>query len=57
MMPYVRKIRDAVATHVATLPVPYRTTSEEPHQSLTEKDVNCTCIGRRSFPVALDPFK
>jgi hypothetical protein len=26
MMPYVRKIRDAVATNVAALPVPYRTT-------------------------------
>ena len=40
-MPYVRKIRDAVATHVAALPVPYRTTEEEPtFQSLTEKDMN-----------------
>ena len=60
MMPYVRIIRDAVATHVAALPVPYRTTSEEPtFQSLTEKDVNCAyCIpDGRSFPVALDPFQ
>ena len=59
-MPYVRKIRDAVASHVAALPVPYRTTIEEPtFQSLTEKDVNCAhCIpDGRSFPVALDPFQ
>jgi betaine-homocysteine S-methyltransferase len=59
-MPYVRIIRGAVATHVAALPVPYRTTSEEPtFQSLTEKDVNCAyCIpDGRSFPVALDPFQ
>ena len=60
MMPYVRIIRDAVAIHVAALPVPYRTTMEEPtFQSLTEKDMNCAhCIpDGRSFPVALDPFQ
>jgi betaine-homocysteine S-methyltransferase len=52
MMPYVRKIRDAVATHVAALPVPYRTTIEElTFQSLAEKDMNCVhCIPHgRSF--------
>jgi methionine synthase I (cobalamin-dependent) len=59
MMPYVRKIRDAIAVHVAALPVPYRTTKDEPtFQSLTEKDVECAhCLPEgRSFPVALDPF-
>ena len=52
MMPYVRIIRDAVAIHVAALPVPYRTTSDD-------KDVNCAyCTpDGRSFPVALDPFQ
>ena len=60
MMPYARKIRDAVATHVAALPVPYRTTAEEPtFQSLTEKDMTCACCipDGRSFPLALDPFQ
>ncbi|HEV3042833.1 MAG TPA: homocysteine S-methyltransferase family protein [Roseiarcus sp.] len=59
MMPYVRKIRDAVAVQVAALPVPYRTTKDEPtFQSLTEKDVECAhCLPEgRSFPVGLDPF-
>ncbi len=60
MLPYVRKIRDAVAVHVAALPVPYRTTEKEPtFQSLTEKDADCAhCLPEgRSFPVALDPFQ
>jgi betaine-homocysteine S-methyltransferase len=60
MMPYVRRIRDAVAVHVAALPVPYRTTEKEPtFQSLTEKDPDCLhCLPNgRSFPVALDPFQ
>jgi betaine-homocysteine S-methyltransferase len=60
MMPFVRKIRDAVAVHVAALPVPYRTTKDEPtFQSLTEKDADrAHCIpDGHSFPVALDPFQ
>ena len=60
MLPYVKEIRAAVKTHVAALPVPYRTTPEEPtFQSLTEKDMNCAhCIpDGRPFPVALDPLQ
>ena len=60
MLPFVKEIRAAVKTHVAALPVPYRTTPEEPtFQSLTERDAQCAhCIpDGRPFPVALDPFQ
>ena len=60
MLPYVKEIRAAVRTHVAALPVPYRTTPEEPtFQSLTERGAQCAhCIpDGRPFPVALDPFQ
>jgi betaine-homocysteine S-methyltransferase len=60
MLPFVKEIRAAVKTHVAALPVPYRTTLEEPtFQSLTERDAQCAhCIpDGRPFPVALDPFQ
>jgi betaine-homocysteine S-methyltransferase len=54
MLPEIAKIRRAVACHVAALPVPYRTTPEEPtFQSL--RDPGCSCIpGEQPFPVALD---
>jgi betaine-homocysteine S-methyltransferase len=56
MLPLLRRIRDTVDGHVAALPVPYRTTSDEPtFQSLTDPD--CDCVpGDRPFPTALDPF-
>ena len=42
--------------HVAALPVPYRTTPEQPtFQSLSDPGCNCLPDGR-PFPVALDPF-
>lgn len=51
-----KKIRAAVACHVACLPVPYRTSNEQPtFQSL--KDPGCDCLpSDRPFPTALDPF-
>ncbi|MGE3845072.1 MAG: homocysteine S-methyltransferase family protein [Vicinamibacterales bacterium] len=53
MMPMLRAIRSAVKCHVAALPVPYRTTPQEPSfQALTD---TC-CPGVRPFPVGLDPF-
>jgi betaine-homocysteine S-methyltransferase len=54
MLPELAKIRSAVSCHVAALPVPYRTTPEQPtFQSL--RDPGCSCIpGDRPFPVALD---
>ncbi|HIG48441.1 MAG TPA: homocysteine S-methyltransferase family protein [candidate division Zixibacteria bacterium] len=56
ILPYMERIRRAVSCHVAALPVPYRTTSEQPtFQSL--QDPTCDCIpGDRPFPTALDPF-
>jgi betaine-homocysteine S-methyltransferase len=51
MLPLVERIRAAVACAVAALPVPYRTTKDQPtFQSLRAAD------GTRTFPLALDPF-
>ena len=56
MLPAIEQIRQAVSCHVAALPVPYRTTPEQPtFQSL--RDPACDCLpDGRPFPVALDPF-
>jgi betaine-homocysteine S-methyltransferase len=56
IMPGLKRIRAAVSCHVAAMPVPYRTTEEQPtFQSL--HDSCCGCIPEdRPFPVALDPF-
>ena len=56
MLPAIERIRKAVSCHVAALPVPYRTTPEQPtFQSLTDPACHCLPEGR-PFPVALDPF-
>jgi len=53
MMPLLREIRAAVKCDVAALPVPYRTTAEQPSfMSLTDP----CCGNARAFPVGLDPF-
>jgi betaine-homocysteine S-methyltransferase len=53
IMPLMRQIRAAVKCHVAALPVPYRTTPEQPSfMSLTDP----CCGNARAFPVGLDPF-
>ena len=53
-MKYLDEIRKNVSCHVAALPVPYRTTEEEPG-FLNISDHNCNCIpGNNAFPVALD---
>jgi betaine-homocysteine S-methyltransferase len=56
MLPVIAQVRKAVSCHVAALPVPYRTTPEQPtFQSL--HDPACGCIPEnRPFPTALDPF-
>ncbi len=56
MLPLIARIREAVDVHVAALPVPYRTTAEQPSfQSL--RDPGCDCLpDGRPFPTALDPF-
>ena len=51
LLPMLERVRAAVDCHVAALPVPYRTTPEQPtFQSLRDAD------GRRGFPIALEPF-
>ena len=53
-MKLLEKIRENVSCHVAGLPVPYRTTEEEPG-FLNQTDHECDCIpGGNAFPVALD---
>lgn len=54
MLPLIREIRESVDVAVAALPVPYRTTPDEPtFQSLT--DPSGPGDGK-PFPTALDPF-
>jgi betaine-homocysteine S-methyltransferase len=56
MLPLLERIRNTVQGHVAALPVPYRTTDEQPSfQSLRDPDCNCL-PDDRPFPTALDPF-
>ena len=51
MMPYLRQICAAVTIPIAALPVPYRTTTEQPcFQKLKRSDAGM------AFPVSLDPF-
>jgi len=56
MLPLLAGIRRTCKGHLAALPVPYRTSPQEPtFQSLT--DPGCTCLpGGKSFPTGLDPF-
>jgi len=52
MLPLLKEARDAVKCQIAALPVPYRTTSEQPTmQSLRDPKSNI-----RPFPTALDPY-
>lgn len=56
MMPLLTQIRSAVDCHVAALPVPYRTTDDQPtFQSLRDTHWHGEDTGR-PFPIALDPF-
>ena len=53
-MKLLPEIRKKVSCHVAALPVPYRTTEEQPG-FLNQQDPGCDCIpGGNAFPVALD---
>jgi betaine-homocysteine S-methyltransferase len=56
MLPLLKRIRAAVAGHVAALPVPYRTHDAEPtFQSLTDLS-GAQPPGGPAFPTALDPL-
>ena len=53
-MQILEKVRMKVSCHVSGLPVPYRTTKEEPC-FINISDVDCNCIPNdNAFPVALD---
>ncbi|HEX4660331.1 MAG TPA: homocysteine S-methyltransferase family protein, partial [Streptosporangiaceae bacterium] len=53
MLPLLAPIREAVSCPVAALPVPYRTTEEEPSMQALRDPAR---DGARAFPTALDPF-
>ncbi len=56
MLPLIRAIRDVVDGYVAALPVPYRTSDDQPtFQSLRDAGYD-TLPEDRPFPTALDPF-
>ncbi|HYM58404.1 MAG TPA: homocysteine S-methyltransferase family protein [Solirubrobacteraceae bacterium] len=56
ILPLLRAIRATVSGHLAALPVPYRTTDEQPSlQSLRDPEYD-ELPGGRPFPTALDPF-
>jgi betaine-homocysteine S-methyltransferase len=53
MLPLLAPIRDAVSCPVAALPVPYRTTQDEPSMQSLRDPVR---EGAQAFPTALEPF-
>jgi betaine-homocysteine S-methyltransferase len=58
MLPWLEEIRKAVSCHVAALPVPYRTTEQEPTFFNLSDHGPCQCPSPhgRTFPTALDPL-
>jgi betaine-homocysteine S-methyltransferase len=57
MLPWLRKIREAVSCHVGALPVPYRTTDAEPtFFNLSDNRATVPSPHGRTFPTALDPL-
>lgn len=58
MLKDLKLIRQAVSCHVAGLPVPYRTTKEEPTFFNLSDQNGCHCPSPhgRTFPTALDPL-
>ena len=53
MLPLLAPIREAVSCPVAALPVPYRTTDEQPSMQALRDPAR---RGAQAFPSALDPF-
>ena len=58
MMPYLKEIRKVIKCHMAALPIPFRTTKEQPTFFNLDDNNNCTCPAPhgRTFPTALDPM-
>ena len=56
MLPLLSDVCKAVSVPVAALPVPYRTSEDQP-TFISLKDLSCTCIpDDRPFPTALEPL-
>ena len=58
MMPYLREARKKIKCHMAALPIPYRTSEENPTFFNLPDYPNCNCPSPhgRTFPTALDPL-
>ena len=57
MLPWLRKIQEAVSCHVGALPIPYRTTAAEPtFFNLSDDRASVPSPHGRTFPTALDPL-
>tara|TARA_B100000900_G_scaffold403679_1_gene411070 strand:+ start:574 stop:1632 length:1059 start_codon:yes stop_codon:yes gene_type:complete len=58
MLPYLKQIRQAINCHMAALPLPFRTTEENPTFFNLPDNNGCTCNAPhgRTFPTALDPL-
>ena len=56
MLPLLQEVRRAVSVHVAALPVPYRTTEEQPSFQSLEDPRWTEFPAGRPFPTALEPF-
>lgn len=56
MLPLVKEVRAAVSCHVAALPVPYRTSEEEPSFFSFRNPERDDLPDGDPFPIALDPY-
>jgi betaine-homocysteine S-methyltransferase len=58
MMPYLKQIRNSISGHMAALPIPYRTTEQQPTFFNLDDDRGCSVPSPhgRTFPTALDPL-
>jgi len=56
ILPLLEQVRDAVSVPVAALPVPYRTTEQQPSFQSLEDPLATGLPEDRPFPTALDPF-
>lgn len=57
LLPWLKKIREAVSCHVGALPLPMRTTEAEPtFFNLSDPNATVAAPHGRTFPTALDPL-
>jgi len=58
MLPYLEEIRKELQCHMAALPIPFRTTKDQPTFFNLDDNNGCSCPSPhgRTFPTALDPL-